>query len=314
MNKVVIISGPTASGKTQLSIELAKKYNGVIVNFDSLLFYKELLIGTARPTEEEMDGVPHYLVGTQSAHSPLNANQYMKLALPLIQDLLKQNKLVFLVGGSGFYLQALLHGMYEDKSSSEDVLRRSEELYQKEGISAFREILKEHDPINYERLHENDHYRIRRAVEYFWTTNRPFSEAKIKHEEEKNHESNNDNIHGWSTLHLYLNIPKEQHYPIILKRTEKMFQQGLVTEVQNLLQAGFTGLEKPLQSIGYKEVLLYLEGKISLEQCKEDIFISTRQLAKSQRTWFNRISNKIEINPLEGASSLFVQNCVKDFL
>lgn len=314
MSKVIIISGPTACGKTKLSIELAKKFHGEIVNFDSLLFYKELLIGTARPTLEEMDGIPHHLIGFQTAKEPMNANQYMKIALPLIQELLQKNKLVILVGGSGFYLQALLHGMYEDKSSSEEILKRSDELYLKEGIAPFREILKINDPINFERLHENDHYRIRRAVEYFWTTNRPFSDAKVKHEQEKSLELNQDNTHGWKTLHLYLNIPKEQHYPIIQKRTEQMFNDGLINEVKNLLAHGFSGEEKPLQSIGYKEVIRHLKGETSLDQCKEEIFISTRQLAKSQRTWFNRVENKIEINPLDNASRLLATQSMEQFI
>jgi tRNA dimethylallyltransferase len=282
--KIIIITGATATGKTNLSIELAKIHNGSIVNFDSLLFYKELEIGTARPTLEEMSGVEHFLVGTDSISTPINAKQFAERAFQIIEQSPK-NQPIFLVGGSGFYLQALLYGMYEDLSTPQSIKDKSDQLYNQKGIEPFIEILKTHDQENFKRLHSNDHYRIRRAVEYFWTTNKPFSEAKKNHEESL--EKSRSVIHkNWDCLFIYLDIPKDEHYEIIKKRTKKMFDLGLIDEVQNILNQGFSGKEKPLESIGYKEVQLFLKGEITLEACEELIFISTRQLAKSQRTWF----------------------------
>ena len=174
-NKIIVISGPTATGKTDLSIRLAKKYDAEIINFDSLVFYKEISIGTAKPTREEQEDIPHHFVGSESIFNPINAADFYKMCIPLLQELLNQNKNVILVGGSGFYLQTVLKGMFESITTPEDLVDRSNQLYSQEGIEPFREILKQEDIKSFERYHENDHYRIRRAVEHFWTTGKPFS-------------------------------------------------------------------------------------------------------------------------------------------
>lgn len=296
--KVVIISGPTASGKTDLSIELARRFGGEIVNFDSLLLYKEITIGTAKPTPEERGEIPHHMIDVSSISEPLNAADYAKRAHQIIEGLLKNNKLVYLVGGSGFYLQAILKGMYDSPTTPKDILERSESLYRQQGIQPFRDILQQEDFLTYTRYHENDHYRIRRAVEHFWTTGVPLSIARAK-KDSANAQMDQSSIHGWEILHIHLDIPKEEHLEIIKKRTAKMLMTGLREEVQTLLQNGFTGLEKPLQSIGYKEVLdLHFGLMKNVEECQERIVISTRQLAKSQRTWFNRIAGKLTFHPL----------------
>jgi tRNA dimethylallyltransferase len=295
--KVIIISGPTATGKTDLSIELAKKFGGEIVNFDSLLLYKEIEIGTAKPTMEERILIPHHMIDVASISSPLNASDYIKMARPIVDDLLSKNRLVFLVGGSGFYLQALIKGMYDSPSTPSDVLERSEKLYQSEGIAPFLKILKQNDLKSFERYHENDHYRIRRAVEHFWANGTPLSLAREMKDEE-NAKLVNSSIHSWDILHLHLDLPKEEHLKIIEARTDKMLRNGLLDEVEQLLSLGFTGQEKPLQSIGYKEVLELNRGVLNnLNECRERIIISTRQLAKSQRTWFNRTPNKLKFSP-----------------
>lgn len=310
--KVIVVSGPTASGKTNLSVELALRFSGEVVNFDSLLLYKEINIGTAKPTEEERRSVPHHMIDVRSISNPMNAADFAREAFPIVQNLLKAGKPVFLTGGSGFYLQALLKGMYDSPTTPAEITRRSDELYQAEGIAPFREILKLHDPKSFERYHENDHYRVRRAVEHWWTTGFPMSEAR-EEKDSANVELSRPTIHDWDLLHIYLDLPKEEHWKIIEKRTEKMLQNGLIEEVQDLLQKGFTGTEKPLQSIGYKESLDCIHGVYkSLEECKERIIISTRQLAKSQRTWFNRDQFKKKYHPLEERNEIFLQ--VEKFL
>lgn len=296
--KVIVISGPTASGKTDIAVELALKFHGEVVNFDSLLLYKEIHIGTAKPTEEERRSVPHHMIDVRSVANPMNAADYAREAFPIVEKLLKEKKPVFLTGGSGFYLQALLKGMYDSPTTPAEITNKSDELYNKDGIKPFLDLLKEHDPKSLERYHENDHYRIRRAVEHWWTTGLPLSGARSD-KDESNAKMERPTIHDWEVLHIYLNIPKEEHLHIIEKRTDKMLSGGLIEEVQGLLSQGFTGLEKPLQSIGYKETLDYNFGVYkSLQECRERIIISTRQLAKSQRTWFNRDNSKIEFNPI----------------
>lgn len=305
MNNVIcIISGPTASGKTSTSIELAKKFGGEIVNFDSLLFYKELNIGTAKPSIEEQQNIKHHMLDTHSIKTPINAADYIKLALPIIKKLHQENKIVYLVGGSGFYLQALLFGMFPSNTSSDLVLEKSEKLYQSQGIEPFVEILKLNDFDSYQKYHYNDHYRIRRAVEHFWSTGTPFSQSRNQMQTQK--------LTGpifdlkWNVFHAYLDIDKEAHWKIIQARTEQMIKSGLIEEVKNLIIAGYTGEEKPLMSIGYKEAQDFLNSKLNtLEELSEKISIATRQLAKSQRTWFKK-QQKVEYNPLRDKEKLIL--------
>ncbi len=294
------------------SLKLASLFNGEIVNFDSLLFYKEINIGTAKPTPNEMLQVPHHLINIHSIKDPINAAEYSKLATNLIQKLHQEKKTIFLVGGSGFYLQALLKGMYESQTTSPAITKKSDELYFSEGIEPFIEILKNHDEKSYLRYHRNDHYRIRRAVEHWWSHLSPLSLAReIK--EKSNLNLKDGNIHGWDLLHIFLDVPREIHLEIIAKRTNQMVRDGLIQEVQSLLEQGHSGLEKPLQSIGYKESLDYINGKIkSDDELIEKIIISTRQLAKSQRTWFNQIKNKHHFNPI--SDSEMISKLVNDFL
>lgn len=306
IKKVIVISGPTASGKTDISLELAEKFGGEIVNFDSLLLYKEINIGTAKPTFEERKRIQHHMIDVNSIRRPLNAADYARLAGPIIDKLHQENKIVYLVGGSGFYLQAILKGMYDSPTTPPEIIKKSDELYAAEGIVPFLNILKQNDIESFERYHENDHYRIRRAVEHFWSTGKKLSQARVLKDQENEHLGISK--HDWDVLHLYLNIPKEEHWNIIEKRTKKMLSNGLVEEVQSLLSEGYTGEEKPLQSIGYKETLDFIQHKISsLAELEEQIVIHTRQLAKSQRTWFNRDQSKLEFHPLTQREELFKQ-------
>ena len=227
--KLVVLSGATATGKSSLAYQLALDEKGVVYNFDSLLFYKELNIGTAKPSPEELEEVPHYMVNITSAKKPLNAADYVAKAAPEIHELLQKKEKVFLTGGSGFYLRALLKGMYPSQTTDKELLSKSDEIYEKQGIEPFIEELKQHDPKSLDRLHTNDHYRLRRAVEHFWSTGTPFSESSqelVKFPFQKD----------WQILHCYLDIPKNDHYEIIQKRTKIMLERGLIDEVQELLK------------------------------------------------------------------------------
>ena len=279
-NKVIIISGATATGKSKLAIALSKQYGTHVVNFDSLLFYKELNIGTAKPTEEEKERVPHHLISFKSIQESINAADFSLLARNKVTKLHQQGIVPMLVGGSGFYLQALLNGMEASTPLSPTVLERSEMLYKKQGIVPFREFLKQHDPFNFHKLHENDHYRIRRAVEYFWSTGKAFSSTCRDIMQESN-------VHSWEVCHINLCIEKHLHWDIIYQRSKEMVENGIITEVTELISQGFSGKEKPLQSIGYKEVQQYLNKAVTTkEKLIETISISTRQLAKAQKTFF----------------------------
>lgn len=295
-NIICIISGPTASGKTSNSIALAKRFGGEIVNFDSLLFYKEITIGTAKPSTLEQDGIKHHMIDCHNIKEPINAAEYLKEALPVINKIHERNEIVYLVGGSGFYLQALLHGMYDSVTTPKEVIEKSNQLFAGEGISPFLDILEAEDKESRTRYHDNDHYRIRRAVEHFWTTGNKFSESREKMEDKKKHSPMIDL--NWNVFHCYLDLDKDKHFEIIKSRTKKMLSDGLIDEVKSLIGQGFDGSEKPLLSIGYKEVFEYISGvHATLEGMEERINISTRQLAKSQRTWFKKVE-KQQFNPI----------------
>lgn len=310
--KVVVISGPTASGKTSVSIELARRFGGEVVNFDSLLLYQEINIGTAKPTVEERGNVPHHMLDVRSIQWPMNAADYADEARKKIQEILSRKQVVYLVGGSGFYLQAVLKGMYDSPTTPPAILNKSQLLYDREGIAPFLVVLKEVDPKSFARYHGNDHYRIRRAVEHWWANHTPFSEERFQ-KEGSNVKLARPTVHDWDVLHLHLDLPKEEHQKIIEKRTRTMIEAGLEKEIRDLLAAGFKGTEKPLQSIGYKEMLDYIFGVYSsLGECEERIVISTRQLAKSQRTWFKKDHFKKTYHPLEQRDELSAQ--VDEFL
>ncbi|MEX0797924.1 MAG: tRNA (adenosine(37)-N6)-dimethylallyltransferase MiaA [Bacteriovoracaceae bacterium] len=308
MNKniVCVISGPTASGKTKTSLALRQRFGGDIVNFDSLLFYKELNIGTAKPDSSELAACPHHLIDIRSAKDPINAADYAQLALKTIQELHSKDSIVFLTGGSGFYLQALLYGMFDSTTVDPKTRERSEILYKDKGIAPFLEVLKKNDPNSFNHYHSNDHYRIRRAVEHFWTQGTKFSEEREKMLKTREENSNFRKL-GWNIFHAHLDLPKEEHYKLIQARTQSMLKQGLVQEVKTLLEEGFSGKEKPMQSIGYKETVEHLLKGTAQEELLEKINVSTRQLAKAQRTWFKKIK-KNEYNPLVNASKI-----VEDF-
>jgi len=307
-NKIIIISGATATGKTDISLQASSIFpNLEIVNFDSLLFYKELNIGTAKPSLKEREQTKHHLIDICSVKEPVDAAKYHELALPKVHQLHSLNKTPVLVGGSGFYLQALINGMFPSISTPKKVLDQSQDLFKQKGISPFIKILKDNDPINFKKLHENDHYRIIRAVEHFWTTGTPFSLAKDKLDKniKKNYQKFN-----WEILHIYLEIPKLTHWDIIERRTKTMIQNGLIEEVEELLNKGYS-LYKPLHSIGYKETIQFLnEKEMTIDQLQQKVTISTRQLAKSQKTWF-KTKEKTVFNPLLDRDRIL--NEIKEF-
>lgn len=282
MNKLLIVSGPTATGKTHAAILLGQIFGGEVVNFDSLNFYSQLNIGTAKPSLRERSLVPHHLFDVASISAPMNAADFVKRALPVINEVHARKKLPILVGGSGFYLQALVEGMWDSPTTPLEVQAKSDQLYKQSGISPFIEVLESHDPLSHQRLHANDHYRIRRATEHFWTHGTPFSAAKNNFQSQ--------HTQSWDVFHAYLDIPKEDHWKIIENRSQKMVEFGLIQEVRELLQQGYIGTEKPLQSIGYKETIDWIQGVYGSDQTAylERLSINTRRLAKSQRTWFKK--------------------------
>ena len=275
------------------------KKSVAIVNFDSLLFYKELNIGTAKPLLSEREEVPHYMVDVCSINNPMNASLFANEARKLINNLHKNETIPILVGGSGFYLRALLKGMYQCPSLPENLKIENQKLFQKEGITPFLNQLKKVDYKSYVNLHPNDTYRIMRAFEFYQVTKKPISEEKERLDSQDPYDFSKIEHLNWDIYQTYLNLPKSDHQQIIENRTQKMIEDGLVEEVKELLDKGATGTEKPLLSIGYKETIQLLQGIFDNQKAyQERINISTRQLAKAQRTFFKKVQHKNTFNPL----------------
>lgn len=309
-NKLLIISGATATGKTGLSILLSKKFTETfeVVNFDSLLFYKEVNIGTAKPTEEELEAIPHHLVNVNSISDEINANDFVNLAEAKINELHKKGKIPILVGGSTFYLRSLIKGMYESQTTSQEIKDKVEEIYKSQGISPILDFLSKNDPVSLESLHENDHYRLLRAYEHFLMTGLPISQEKEKFDKQNPYDFSNNSHPEWDILHLSMELPKEEHWQIMEERALQMIKDGLIEEVKTLLNDGFTGLEKPMQSIGYKETVAHIlknDTEVeTLENLAERIYINTRRLAKSQKTFLKKVTPKEVFNPLEAQEQI----------
>ena len=304
---LLIISGATATGKTSTSLRIAKTYehlNPVIINVDSLLFYQELNIGTAKPSQDELDEVKHRLINIRSITDPLNAADYTELALKELEECYQNNRFPILVGGSGFYLRALVKGMYESVDVSEEIKSKADQLYNESGIKPFVEFLKKNDPARAAQLHENDHYRIRRAYEHFQMTGKPMDQKGDEFAGGDPYDFSQHRLDCWDILHLHMELPRDEHAQIISDRTASMLKNGFIQETENLLKNGFTGKEKPIQSIGYKEILMMIDGELQEKELQTRIEGSTRKLAKQQRTFFAKIRPKSGLHPLNDKDKL----------
>ncbi|MEK6626499.1 MAG: tRNA (adenosine(37)-N6)-dimethylallyltransferase MiaA [Bdellovibrionota bacterium] len=302
--KIVLITGPTGTGKSDWAVKIGSmiQEQGLecgIINFDSMCFYHELSIGTAKPDIHMRQKIEHYMVDIASLHHEMNAFTFCQQAKAVMEQLSDAGKCMILVGGSPFYIRALMKGMFQSDQLSPEMKASLQDVYAREGIAPFLDYLKFFDPDSLKRLHANDHYRLRRAVEYNIATERPISSEYNEFQEIDPYDFSRNQFPEKDLLHFYFDIPKQEHWKILKKRSQFMLDQGLVIELKKLLENGCTGKEKPLRSVGYKETLAYLQGEItSLDDLAEQIFISTRQLAKTQRTFFKRITPKISVNPL----------------
>lgn len=307
MNKVITITGATATGKTSLSIKLheflkEKNISSEIINFDSLVFYKELAIGTAKPTKEEMLRCKHHMVDICSIKNPLNASDYVNTVTPIIKSMHDNNIIPILVGGSGFYLRALIKGMYESTSAPESVLLQINKLLSQGGEYLVRDKLKEVDLQSWNTIHENDIYRTHRALEHFYTHGTKFSLLKKRNDANLPYDFSKPKDKSWLIHNYYLEIDKPAHWKLIKERTNSMIKSGLIDEVKTLLEKGYSPNLSPLQSIGYKETISFLDNNnidiTTKDELVERIYIATRRLAKSQKTFFKKITPKYSICPI----------------
>ncbi len=288
---LIVLTGPTAVGKTELSIELAKKVNGSIISADSMQVYRHMDIGSAKIRSEEMQGIPHYLIDTFEPEEEFHVVKFQEYAKKYMEEIYAQGRIPIIAGGTGFYIQALLYDIDFTEEEEDMRYRRKLEQFAKEhGAHALHEKLKAVDEKSANEIHENNVKRVIRALEFHHLSGKKISEHN---EQERQKES------PYTFAYFVLNDERDRLYRRINQRVDIMMEQGLVDEVQKLKNMGYHKKMVSMQGLGYKEILEYLEGECSLEEAVYRIKRDTRHFAKRQLTWFRREREVIWVNKQE---------------
>lgn len=280
MKKIVVIAGPTATGKTRLAVALAKRFGGEVISADSMQIYKGMDIGSAKPTAEEMDGVPHHLIDVAKPSEPFSVARFVELARSAAEDILARGRLPVLAGGTGLYISSFVDNVQFTLSETDYALRgrlfAEAETY---GCETLHRRLEEIDPQAAEKIHPNNVKRVVRALELYETTGLTITEQNARSKTEPP---------LYSPVMLALTAERDILYERINRRVDLMEQAGLFAEVEALRAAGCTRDMQSMQGIGYKEVFAYFEGEISRGDCLELVKKNSRNYAKRQLTWFRR--------------------------
>ena len=286
--KVIVICGPTGIGKTTVGINLAEKFGGEIIGADSMQIYRHMDIGTAKPTAEERRKVPHHMVDIVDPDDDFDAAQYSEKARMTIAELESQMRLSFIVGGTGLYIKAMLHGLFQSDPVDPIIRNRLKRELEQDGSSRLYERLEQMDPETAGRLHPNDSYRIIRALETIESSAKSIS---------KHHRNHGFAEAPFNALKIGLWKDREKLYERIDQRVDLMIQAGLVEEVKKLLAMGYSAELKSMQSIGYRHVVGFLERTMPWDKCVYTLKRDTRRYAKRQLTWFGADRDIIWQNP-----------------
>jgi tRNA dimethylallyltransferase len=295
---LIILSGPTASGKTTLAISLARHLHTGIINADSRQVYKEMTIGTAAPSREEQNMAKHFFVGHRSIHQPYNASQFEQDVIALLNHWYADHDLMIMAGGSGMYIDAVCRGIDDLPTVDAAVREHIHEEYRLTGIEGIRSRLEKADPVYFQKVDRNNPQRIMKALEISEMTGRPYSSFLTGSYKERK----------FKTLRISLDMPRKELHDRINKRTEDMMSNGLLQEAQLLFP--FRSLNA-LNTVGYKELFSYFEGKTTLNQAVEKIKDHTRQYARRQLTWFRRDKDTNWFHPSDFTEIL---NCIGNHL
>ena len=289
--KLVVLTGPTAVGKTNLSIKLAKRIGGEIISADSAQVYKYMDIGSAKIKPEEMDNVPHYLIDELEPSEEFNVVVFQQKTKQYMQEIYDRGHIPILVGGTGFYIQSVLYDInFSIDDDNHQIREELEKLASEKGPEYMHEELRKIDPASADAIHANNVKRVIRALEYYKLTGQKISEHN---EEQKKNES------PYDFSYFVLNDHREFLYKRIDKRVDEMIAEGLIEEVKHLKEMGYDRSYVSMQALGYKEILSFLEGEITLDEAAYIIKRDTRHFAKRQITWFKREKNVIWINKPE---------------
>lgn len=284
---LIVIAGPTAVGKTALSIDLAKHFQCPVISADSRQFYKEMSIGTAKPTNEEMQNVPHYFIDNISIHDSYNVGQYEREAIDCIEKLFQEHSTLILVGGSGLYINAVLNGVDEFEEIPGNIREKLIKDYEDKGLLYLQEQLKQKDEVYYSQVDLNNPQRIMRALEVCIHADKPYSSFRKKEKKERSFEA----------YHILINTDRETLYEKINNRVDLMMVAGLFEEVKSLYPYKHLNA---LNTVGYKELFDVVDGKTTLEEAVNLIKQNTRRYAKRQLTWFNHQGDFESFDPKEG--------------
>lgn len=288
---MVILTGPTAVGKTELSISLAKAINGAIISADSMQVYKYMDIGSAKIMPQEMDGVKHYLIDELMPDEEFNIYIFQKMAKEALDEIYANNQIPVIVGGTGFYIQGLLYDINFEEAKADEAFRREmEEFARKNGAEALHAKLLDIDKESYDTIHPNNIKRVIRALEYYHLNKAPISEHNKKEREKES---------PYNFAYFVLNDLRDNLYKRIDLRVDIMMQNGLPEEIKKLKDMGYTRDMVSMQGLGYKELLDYYSGILSLDEAVDKIKNETRHFAKRQLTWFRREKEVEWINKQE---------------
>ena len=283
MDKIICIAGPTASGKTALAVALAHAVNGEVVSCDSMQIYKKMNIGTAKPTEAEMEGIPHHMLSVAEPEEDFSVSRYCEMATPIVEDILSRGKTAIIAGGTGLYMDALIRGNTFAPYPSTGRRQELEQLAAQESIDAVLCKLREVDPESAARLHPSDQKRIIRAMEVYLETGETITEHNRKTQEIPPRFSP-----AWFALE---DEKRQDLYDRIDRRVLQMLDEGLIAEIEALLSSGVPEKATSMQAIGYKEFVDFLAGRCSLEDATVLVQQASRHYAKRQLTWFRRNQN-----------------------
>lgn len=285
---LIILTGPTAVGKTKASIGLAKAVDGEIISADSMQVYRHMDIGSAKIKPEEMEGIPHHLIDVLEPDDEFHVVKFQQLAKKAMREIWERGHIPIVTGGTGFYIQALLYDIDFDENEKEDACRKELEAYAKEhGAEALHEKLAFVDPASAEMIHPNNIKRVIRALEFYEQTGKRISE---------HNETQRQSESPYAFAYFVLTDDRAHLYERINRRVDQMIEEGLVNEVQALKDKGYTKQLVSMQGLGYKEILDYLDGNCTLEEAIYTIKRDTRHFAKRQLTWFKRERDVIWIN------------------
>ena len=295
MIKIVIISGPTASGKTAFAIKLCKIFGGEVVNADSVQIYKGFDIGSAKPTAEEQEGVPHHLLSEIEPSERIDADKYRRLADQAIKEINGRGKIPFLTGGTGLYVKAVLFGLAEAPPADENIRKNIELEAEEKGWGEIHKKLKEADPKAAEKISPNDKQRIRRAYEHFLATGKPISEIQQEHGFKEAR---------YDYLHLAIKPEREEIYQRIDRRADELLEKGLIEEVKALLASGVSENAHPFRSHGYAHALRLLRGEVDFDEFMRTMKRDHRRYSKRQMTWLAKQPNVVYIEDVSDISHI----------